>query len=206
MAQPGGPARNTPEVRGTGEARWAGAGYADITKLRELCAKHERMASQAQAKAARIQTKIGKHRHVATVLREKGQAVLAKIPLIEQEMTQHERDIKAHTEHTGGRTIGSDVTELHYRIRKLQQKIVDIQHKARTLEHKASIRTQKAAELKIRVDRFNEQANLEQAQADQYRKRADRLQMTAESQLTAVAPPPGAGEPAAPSESPTLPS
>jgi predicted ribosome quality control (RQC) complex YloA/Tae2 family protein len=190
MAQQGGTPAVSPGVTAAREARWLGAGYADITKLRELSAKHERQATHAQSKAARLATKIEKFRHAAALLREKAQLILGKIPEIEQEMAQHERDIKAHTSHTGGRSIGSDVTELHYRIRKLQQRIVDVQHKARTLEHKAAIRTQKAAELKIKLDRLMEHAKIDQSEADQYRQRADRLQLATERDLAASAPPP----------------
>ena len=180
MVQEGPPVRGGPQPPPFPDVREGAQGYADITKLRELCAHHERLASKSQARSARIQTRIERFRHTAALLREKAQAVLQQIPELEQEMVQHERDIKAFTAHTMGRRIGSDVTELHYKIKKVQQRIVDVQHKARTLEHKAAIRTQKAAEFKIKSDRYLGRAKFEQQQADQYRDRADRLQLATE--------------------------
>ncbi len=115
------------------QSRWLGQGYADITKLRELAAKHDRAAGRMNQRASRLNTKIEKLRHQSPVLREKGQRALARIPEIEQQMKQHERDIEAGTNRAGGAPVGSDVTSLHYRVRKLQQKVVDRQQKARTL-------------------------------------------------------------------------
>ncbi|MCI4369286.1 MAG: hypothetical protein L3K09_06980 [Thermoplasmata archaeon] len=164
------------------ESRWIGQGYADITKLREIAAKHDRLSMRNQQRAARVNTHIEKLRHVATLLREKGQRVLGEIPELEQEMAQHERDIKAANERTAGIVVGSDVTNLQYRIRKIQQKVVDRQHKSRLLELKAAVKTQKAAELKVKVDRYLEAAKLEEQEATAYRERADRLQMATESE------------------------
>ena len=174
-------------------SRWIGQQYADITKLREIAARHDRAAARAQQRVARLNTRIDKLRHQATVLREKGQKVLATIPEIEQQMKQHERDIDAATKRTGGAPIGSDVTNLHYRVRKLQQKVVDRQQKARALELRAATKTQKTAELKVKVDRYVETARLEEQEALAYRQRADRLQMVSEhevaDQLKATAAP-----------------
>jgi chromosome segregation ATPase len=167
------------------ESRWLGQGYADITKLREVAAKHERLSSRNQQRAARISTRIEKIRHHAAVLREKSQAVLARIPPLESEIAQYERDIKAKNDRTGGIQIGSDVTNLQYRIRKLQQKIIDLQHKSRTLEHRAATRTQKTAELKVKVDRYLEMSRLEEQEAVTYRQRADRLQMATQGEVAA---------------------
>ncbi len=178
------------------EARWMGQGYADITKLREIAAKHERAATRNQQKAARLNTRIEKIRHQAAVQREKAQGVLAKIPDLESEMSQHEKDIKARTDKTGGISIGSDITELQFRIRKLQQKIVDLQHRSRTLEHRAAMKTQKTAELKVKVDRYLEQAKLEEQEGLSYKQRADRLQLATQGEAAAQlsgtpeAPPP----------------
>jgi peptidoglycan hydrolase CwlO-like protein len=167
------------------ESRWLGQGYADITKLREIAAKHERLSTRNQQRAARINTRIEKLRHVAAVLREKAQKVLGTIPDLESEIAQHDRDIQAATARTGGAPIGSDVTNLHYRVRKLQQKVVDLQHKARTLDHRAAMRTQKTAELKIKADRYLEQSKLEEQEALSYRQRADRLQAATEGEVAA---------------------
>jgi chromosome segregation ATPase len=167
------------------QSRWLGQEYADITKLREIAAKHDRLATRNQQRAARLNTRIERLRHQATVLREKAQATLATIPEIESEMQQHEKDIKAATDRTGGVQVGSDVTALHYRVRKLQQKIVDRQHKARTYEHRAAVKTQKTAELKIKVDRYLEVVRLQEQEALAYRQRADRLQMATEGDVQA---------------------
>ena len=161
-------------------SRWIGQQYADITKLREIAARHDRAAARAQQRVARLNTHIEKLRHQATLLREKSQRALAQIPEIEQQMKQHERDIDAATNRTGGAPVGSDVTGLHYRVRKLQQKVVDRQQKARALELRAATKTQKTAELKVKVDRYVETARLEEQEAIAYRQRADRLQMVTE--------------------------
>jgi len=161
-------------------SRWIGQQYADITKLRELAARHDRAAARAQQRVARLNTRIEKLRHQATLLREKKERTLAQIPEIEQQMKQHERDIEAATKQTGGAPIGSDVTSLHYRVRKLQQKVVDRQQKARALELRAATKTQKTAELKVKVDRYVETARLEEQEAVAYRQRADRLQLVTE--------------------------
>ncbi len=162
------------------QSRWIGQQYADITKLREMAARHDRAAARAQQRASRLNTRIEKLRHQATLLREKGQRALAEIPDIEQQMKQFERDIAASTEKAAGGAVGSDVTNLHYRVRKLQQKVVDRQQRARTIELKAAQKTQKTAELKVKVDRYIETARLEEQEALSYRQRADRLQMVTE--------------------------
>jgi peptidoglycan hydrolase CwlO-like protein len=164
-------------------SRWIGQQYADITKLREIAARHDRAAARANQRVARLNTRIDKLRHQATLLRERGQRVLAQIPEIEQQMKQHERDIEASTKRTGGAPIGSDVTALHYRVRKLQQKVVDRQQKARALELRAATKTQKTAELKVKVDRYVETARLEEQEALAFKQRADRLQMISEHEV-----------------------
>ena len=164
-------------------SRWIGQQYADITKLREIAARHDRAAARAAQRVARLNTRIDKLRHQATLLRERGQRALAQIPEIEQEMKQQERDIEAATKKTGGAPIGSDVTSMHYRVRKLQQKVVDRQQKARSLELRAATKTQKTAELKVKVDRYLETARLEEQEAVAYRHRADRLQLVSEHEV-----------------------
>ena len=165
------------------QSRWLGQQYADITKLREMAARHDRASVRFQQRAARINTKIEKLRHQSTVLREKAQRVLAEIPEIEQQMKQHERDIEAGTNRAGGAPVGSDVTSLHYRVRKLQQKVVDRQQRARNLELRAAQKTQKTAELKVKVDRYLESARLQEQEAVAFRQRADRLQMVTETDV-----------------------
>ena len=63
---------------------------------------------------------------------------------------------------------------MQVRLRKLQQKVINLQHKSRTLEHRAAQRTQKSAELKVKVDRFLELSRLEEQEASSFRQRADR--------------------------------
>lgn len=172
-----------------------GQGYADITKLREISAKHQKNSTRLQTRAARVHTRIEKLRHRAALLREKAQKTLGEIPELEQEMQARERTVKAAQERAGGTMLSPDITNEHLRIRKVQQKIVDRNHKARTLEHKAAQATQKAAELKVRADRFLEQAKLEEQEALTYRDRADRLQRATESDLARNLPAPGPGEP-----------
>ena len=186
------------------ESRWLGQGYADITKLREIAAKHERRAARDQVRAARINTRIEKIRHAATVLREKAQGVLARIPDLESEMAQLDRDVKASTERTGGISIGSDITTLQVRIRKIQQKIVDLQHKSRTLEHRAAMKTQKTAELKVKADRFLEQAKVEEQEAQAYLKRADRLQLATQEEAASRLSGAGTGGSRPPEPPPSL--
>jgi chromosome segregation ATPase len=168
-------------------SRWLDQQYADITKLREIAARHDREAARAQQKISRINTRIEKLRHQATLLRERGERVLGEIPAFEQIMKQHERDIEtAKHRHTGG-TLSSDVTKLHYEIRKLQQKMVDRQQKARSLELQAAKKTQKTAELKVRTSRYIEAARVSEQEGASFRQRADRLQMVTEREATAPA-------------------
>lgn len=184
------------------ESRWMGQGYADITKLREIAARHQRAATRNQSRAARIQTRIEKLRHTGTLLREKAQKVLAMIPQVEQQMAQNDQAIKSATQRSPGLNVGSDVTSIHYKNRKLQQKIVDMHHRSRTLEHRAAQRAQKAAELKIKADRYMEQSKVEEQEAQSYLKRADRLQLATEAEFAAHRTSP---ETNAPSETPTGP-
>ncbi len=181
------------------QSRWRGEQYADITKLREHAARQDQAATRAQQRVSRLNTKIEKLRHQATLLREKAQRTLAEIPELEQKIKQHQRDIEANTSKHGGGPLTSDVTSLHYNVRKLQQKVVDRQHKARQLELKAAMRTQKTSELKVRVDRFNEAARVAEQEAVQLRQRADRLQLVSEQDAPAA---PGPGTAANPTDGP----
>lgn len=172
------------------ESRWRGQGYADITKLREIAAKHDRLSTRNQQRAARLQVRMEKLRHHATILREKSQTTLGRIPDLQQEIAQYNRDIEASTSRTHGIQVGSDVTALQYRIRKLQQKIVNLQHKSHGYEFSAARKTQKSAELKVRADHYLELSKLEEQEAKAYRERADRLQLATESQLPTQLPGP----------------
>jgi len=194
----------TSSVLAARQSRWRGQQYADITKLREIAARHDRAAARAQQRASRINTKIDKLRHQATLLREKGQQVLAGVPEIEQAIKQHQRDIQSATSRGSG-ALTSDVTALHYRVRKLQQKVVDRQQRARVLELRAATKNQKTAELKVAADRFLENARLAEQEAASYRRRADRLQLVVEQEGAGGPegpPPPSSGPPDAPSGTP----
>jgi len=169
-------------------SRFLGQQYADSTKLREMSARQEQIAARLLQRVSRLNTKIERLRHQATLLREKGQSVLGGVPEIEQEIKQHQRTVDAATSRRTSTVLTSDVTALHYRIRKLQQKVVDLQQKARLLELRAAQRTQKTAELKVKVDRLLEAAHLASQEAAQYRQRADRLQLIAEQDATASGP------------------
>jgi peptidoglycan hydrolase CwlO-like protein len=163
------------------ESRWLGQEYADITKLREIAAKHDHLASKATAREARYLVKIERLRHVSTVLREKAEQTRARVPQLQAEIDQNNRQIQAANERTKGIVVGSDQTALHYRNQKLQQKIVNLKDKAQKLDHRAAIRTQKAAELKLRADQFLEHSRAEALEAQAYRDRADRLQKATET-------------------------
>ncbi len=191
---PGTPVGST--VAALRRTRFLGQQYADVTKLRELATHQERLAARYEQRIARINTKIERLRHQATLLREKAQKVLAATPEIEQEIKQMQRDIDAGTARGGSGPLTSDITALHYRVRKLQQRIVDLQQKAKALEHRAAQRTQRTAELKVKADRFVEAAHLASQEAAQYRQRADRLQQVIEQEN---APGAAAAAPAGPS-------
>jgi peptidoglycan hydrolase CwlO-like protein len=169
-------------------SRFLGQQYADITKLREMAARQDQVAARLQQRVSRLNTKIERLRHQATLLREKSQNVLGGVPEIEQEIKQHQRSVDAATSRRTSPVLTSDVTALHYRIRKLQQKVVDLQQKSRSLELRAAQRTQKTAELKVKVDRFLEAAHLAGQEANQFRQRADRLQLVAEQDTAAPGP------------------
>lgn len=181
----GAPPSTPPTPLAARQSRWISQGYGDITKLRQIAAQHDRAAARALQRVSRLHTRIEKLRHQATVLRERAQKALGTIPDIEQQVKQHERDIDAGTSRTGGAPVGSDVTKLHYQVRKLQQKVVDRQQKARALELRAATKNQKTAELKVKVDRFSEVARLEEQEATAFRQRADRLQIASESDVAA---------------------
>ncbi len=205
MSSSGGPPGEPPPLSPLQQARRArrwGEQYADITKLREIAAQHDQKAARAQQRISRLNTRIEKLRHQATVLREKGQRILAEIPALEQEIQQHDRAIQEATQRHRGGLLTSDVTSLHYRMRKLQQKVVDRQHAARTVELRAAVRTQKTSELKVKVDRILEDVRLAEQEATAYRQRADRLQLIADqespgSSVAGGASPPGPADGAA---------
>ncbi len=206
MGEGSAPGSGAPSVVQLRRSRFLGQQYADITKLRELAARHDRVASRFEQRVSRLNTRIERLRHQATLLREKGQKVLAEVPEIDQEIKQHERDIESATSRRGGGPITSDVTAIHYRVRKLQQRVVNLQQKAKSLELRAAQRTQRTAEIKVKVDRYREAAHLAGQEAAQFRQRADRLQAIVEQEAAAPTPAPAAApSPSPPAESPPSP-
>ncbi len=149
------------------------------------------MAARYEQRISRLNTKIERLRHQATLLREKGQRVLGGVPELEQQIKQHQRDIDATTTRRGPGPLTSDITALHYQVRKLQQKVVDLQQKSRGLDLKAAQRTQKTSEIKVKVDRFVEAAHLASQEAAQFRQRADRLQAVVAQEAGAAEAPAG---------------
>jgi len=187
-------------------SRFLGQQYADITKLREMAARQDQLASRHEQRISRLNTKIERLRHQATLLREKGEKVLGGVPEIEQEIKQFQRDADAATSRRSASPLTSDITALHYRIRKLQQKVVDLQQRARALELHAAQKTQRTAELKVKVDRYLEAAHLAAQEATQFRQRADRLQLVAEQDAaTAPASPASAVTSPPPTDAPSPP-
>ncbi len=179
-------------------SRFLGQQYADITKLRELAARHDHRAARIHQRIARINTRIDKLRHMATVLRERGQKALTGIPDLEQEIQQYVRDVETAQKGLGTGGRASDVTALQYRLRKLQQKVEDLKSRSRSLELRAALRTQKTSELKVRVDQLLETARLAEEEAAQHRARADRLQQVTDQESNTPAGPTGSAAPPPP--------
>jgi predicted nucleic acid-binding Zn-ribbon protein len=175
------------------ESRWRTSQYGDITKLREYAAKHAKVAARYQTRAARINTKIEKLRHHSAILREKAEAVLHPIPEWEQEISQYTRNIQASTQRTAGIVVGSDVTTLEVRIRKLRQRVANAKLKSQSLKLKAAQRTQKVTELQVKVNFWMEKSRLEEQESKAYESRADKLQMVSQAETAErlAAQPPG---------------
>lgn len=182
-------------VQNQRQVRWMGQEYADMTKLREISAKHAHTAARAQARAAHLMTRVDKLRHAATALREKSDKTRSAIPALQNTVTQLNAQIAAATRSsTPGVAPASDVTKVQVKARKLQQKVADYERKAASLDLKAAKHTQKASEIKIKADRFLEVARSHEQEAQVYRNRADQLQLAAEGRL----PPAGGAPPSSP--------
>lgn len=196
-ASPPGPESSEPRagVASARRSRFLGSQYADVTKLRELSARHQHRAARIHQRISRLNTRIEKLRHQATLLREKAVHQAERRPELEQEVKQQTRDLeRAQTGQAPG-TLRSDVTGQRYRLRKLQQKVEDLNSRVRSLELRAAQRTQKASELKVKGDQWLEAARLEEEEAARYQQRADRLQSLTDQEAagptgTAAAPPP----------------
>lgn len=165
------------------ESRALSQGYADINKLREAAAKWDRMAFKMKHKSAKYTTAMEKHRMSATVLREREQATLAKIPDLEAQMTELEKELQSGASGTASGSVRPrDQSKLHVRIRKLQEKIAGLQRKAKAYEHRASHHMAIAAQKKITSDMFLEKARQFEAEAAGFTARADRLQRATEAE------------------------
>ena len=163
-----------------------GQEYADMTKLREISARHSHMAARAEARAARLMTKVDKYRHAATALREKSEKFRGMIPGVQNTVSQLNEQIHIATRDAkAGRPPPSDVTKLQIQARKLQQRIADNERRAAALDFKAARQTQRASEIKIKADRLLEIARSHEQEAQAYRNRADQLQLAAEGRLPA---------------------
>ncbi len=162
-------------------ARFTSLGYQNITKLREEAAKYERMAFRERARSAKFNTVMEKHRHRATVLREKEQATLAKIPDLETEQQEQQKLLQMGASGTSsGAVQPHEQSKIHVRIRKLQQKMANLQRRAKTLEHKAAHHLQIASQKKVLSDAAIEKAKQWEAEARQYTLMADRMQKATE--------------------------
>ncbi len=174
-------------------SRFLGQQYADITKLREIAARHDRAASRVHQRISRLNTRIEKLRHQATILRERAEKALARVPTLEAEIARRAASVQPTTDESPTGRPRSDVTAEQYRIRKIQQRISDLHQRARSLELKAAQKTQRTSELKVRSDQLLESARLSEQEAAQHRQRADRLQLLTEQETNApVGSPSGA--------------
>lgn len=168
-----------------------GQEYADMTKLREISARHAHIAARAEARAARLMTSVDKLRHNATALREKSERSRSYVPGLQNTVTQLNTQIAEATRaaHSGA-APSSDVTNLQVRARKLQQRIANYERRAAAVDFKAARATQKASEIKIKADRLLEIARSHEQESQVYRNRADQLQLAAEGRLAAGSTPP----------------
>ncbi len=173
--------------------RWMGQEYADMTKLREISAKHSHTAARAEARAARLLTHVDRLRHSATALREKSARVRSEVPALQSSITELNTQITgaAHNA-TPGMPPTSDITTLQVRARKLQQKIADRERKATGYDLRAARCTQKGSEIKVKADRLLEIARSHEQESQVYRQRADQLQLAADGRLASAG---GSGTP-----------
>lgn len=167
-------------------ARFTSLGYQNITKLREEAARYERMAFKERARSAKFNTVMEKHRHRATVYREKEQSTLGKIPDLETEQQEQQKLLQMGASGTAtGAVQPHEQSKIHVRIRKLQQKMANLQRRAKTLEHKAAHHLQIASQKKVLSDAAIEKAKQWEAEARQYTLMADRMQKATEPESLA---------------------
>ncbi len=178
-------------------SRFLGEKYADISKLRERAAREEHRAQRLHQRISRLNTRIDKLHHQATVLRERAGRAASTIEPLEREIGERSAEVERVRSGEAAGYLGSDGTALQYRLRKLQQKVEDAKTRARGLELRAAQKTQKTAEIKVKVDQLLELARVREEEAAQLRQRADRLQIVTE-QETPGGPTPSSASPSAP--------
>jgi chromosome segregation ATPase len=162
-------------------ARFLSMGYASIAKLREEASKYEKLAFKERHRAAKLTTTMEKHRHRATVLREKEQTTLGKIPDMEADMNEQQKMLQLGASGTAtGAVQPHDQSKIHVKIRKIQQKIANYQRKAKSLEHAAAHHLQIASQKKVLSDMHIEKAKQWEAEARAYTLMADRMQKATE--------------------------
>ncbi len=172
-------------VEGARISRVSSQGFADISRLRQEAAKFERRAYKMRQKAAHHTTRMEKHRHRATVFREREQGLLARIPTLNQEMAEFEKELRAGAAGAGtGAVRSQDQSRIHVKIRKIQERIAGLERKAKDNEHRASVQMQAASEEKVHADMFTERAKGLEAEAAAFTQRADRMQRAAEGDPT----------------------
>ncbi len=202
MATGGTPPTGAPEpgaLETQRQSRWLGQEYADMTKLREISARHAHTAARAEARAAHLLTKVDKYRHAATAVPEKAALVRGEIPEMQGMIAQLNGQIAdAAKRATPGLAPSTDVMKLQVKARKLQQRAADRERKASGLELKAAKQTQRASELKVKADRLLEIARSHEQESQVYRQRADQLQMAAAGRLSAPDPTGGSAPPSPP--------
>lgn len=162
-------------------ARFMSLGVANINKLREEAAKYEKMAFKERHRASKLTTTMEKHRHRATVLREKEQAVLGRIPELESDQKEQEKMLQMGASGTAsGAVAAHDQSKIHVKIRKIQQKMAGLQRRAKNLEHAAAHHLQIASQKKVLSDMHIEKAKQWEAEARAYTLMADRMQKATE--------------------------
>ncbi len=185
-------------------SRFLGEKYADISKLRERAAREEHRAQRIHQRISRLNTRIERLHHQASLLRERAAKAAGTVPSLEQEIGERSAEVeRVRAGQTGG-YLGSDVTALQYRLRKLQQKVEDAKTRAKGLELRAAQKTQKTQEIHVKVDQLLEVARVREEEAAQLRQRADRLQAVTDQDSGGAGAPPAAS-PAAPASPPGRP-
>lgn len=167
-------------------ARFMSMGFESIAKLRAEATKYDKMAGKERHKASKLTTSMEKHRHVATVKREKEQATLGKIPDLEASMGEQQKMLQMQA---SGTTTGEvrmrDQSKIRVRIRKIQQKMASLQRRAKNLEHAAATHMQKASHLKVLADMHLEKAKEWETESQQYTLLADRMAKATEPETIA---------------------